>query len=261
MYVDESGNADYPRKTDARAGMRYLSLTGIAVSEDVCVNVLSSKIDNMKYLLTGDYDEKFTLHRDEIKDRKGVYNCLHDPEIEAKWNCLIEDLICDTDYVLFCVVIDKVQHQKSYTNPNHPYHYCLEVILERYIRFLSDVDGRGDVMFESRGKNEDDELRKQYERIFHYGNRYMSPNYIQRYLTSKDIKLKDKTKMIAGLEMADLLALVAKLDTLMMYGHIDHVASKFMQEMISWIANKYYGGGVKGCGRKMLGWDLTDIPK
>lgn len=256
LYVDESGNADYPKKNHTRADLRYLSLTGIAISENECANALSSKIDNMKYLLTGDYDEKFTLHRDEIKERKGIYSSLNDPEIEAKWNYLIEDLIRNTNYTLFCVVIDKSWHRENYPSPNHPYYYCLEVLLERYIRFLDSVNGRGDVMFESRGRNEDNELRKQYGRIFTYGNRYMPPSLIQRFLTSKDIKLKNKTQMIAGLEFADLLALVTKLDTLSIYGHIDHISSKFMQEMVAWVKDKYYERGVKGYGRKLLGEDI-----
>lgn len=258
LYVDESGSADYPKRTIDKAGKKYLSLTGVIITESECAKVLSNKIDNMKYLLTGDYDEKFTLHRDEIKDRKGIYNGLRNTEIEAKWNYLSEDLIRNTDYTLLCVVIDKPWHQETYASPNHPYYYCLEVILERYIRFLNEVSGCGDVMFESRGKNEDNELRKQYERFFRYGNRYMSPSHIQKYLTSKDIKLKNKEQMIAGLELADLLALVTKLDTLALYGHIDHVSSRFMQEMMAWVSNKYYRGGAKGYGRKLLGKDLAE---
>lgn len=253
LYVDESGSADYPKATNASAGRRYLALTGIAISEKECVNVLCPKIDNMKYLLTGDYDEKFTLHRDEIKDRKGVYAALGNPEIEAKWNRLMHDLICETDYTLFCVVIDKPWHQMHYESPNHPYYYCLEVLLERYVGFLGRCNGYGDVMFESRGKNEDNELRGQYSRIYTYGNRYLAPKTIQNRLTSKDIKLKNKDKMIAGLELADLLALATKLDTLKLYGHIDRIASKFMVELVQWLQTKYYGGGDMGYGRKLLG--------
>ena len=125
--------------------------------------------------------------------------------------------------------------------------------MERYVKFLENNNGYGDVMFESRGKNEDDELRNQYQRIYTYGNRYMSPHRISDCLTSKEIKLINKEKMIAGLELADLLALAAKLDTLMLYGHIDHIASRFMQELVEWLAPKYYSGGTTGYGRKLLG--------
>ena len=159
LYVDESGSADYPKKLTDSAGKRYLSLTGVAISENECANVLSSKIENLKYLLTKDYDEKFTLHRDEIKDRKGVYSALSDPKIEAQWNILMKDLITNTDYTLFCVVIDKNWHKQHYRTPNHPYYYCLEVIMERYVKFLENNNGYGCLLYTSPSPRDVEESR------------------------------------------------------------------------------------------------------
>lgn len=252
LYVDETGNASYPKGSPDAVGKRYLALTGIAISENTYANVLCPKIDNLKHLLTNDYDERFTLHRDEIKERSGYYAALKDPKVEAAWNTLMQDMIEKTDYTVFSVVIDKVEHRDKYPRPNHPYYYCLEVIIERYLKFLELNGGYGDILFESRGKSEDNELRRQYRRIYEYGNYYMSPKTIQQYLTSKDIKLKDKTRMIAGLELADLLALATKLDTLMLYGRINAIASTFMQDLLRWVEPKYYFEGKKGHGRKLL---------
>lgn len=252
LYVDESGTADYPHGFGAEAGKRYLSLTGVAISEQECHDVLCPTLDEMKFLLTGDRDEKFSLHRDEIKNRSGVYKKLADPEIEKKWNAMMEELIKNTDYRLFCVVIDKAWHKIQYTAPQHPYYYCMDVLIERYTKFLDIHNCKGDIMFESRGNKEDDELRKQYDRLYCNGSQYVSAQKIQQHLTSKDIKLKNKTQMISGLEFADLLALATKLDTLMLYDKIDDIASKFMRELVEWIGPKYYGNGKKGYGRKML---------
>ena len=252
LYVDETGNASYPRKAVSEVGKRYLALTGIAISEEEAVNSLSPRIDNLKYILTGDYDEHFSLHRDEIKDRRGIYSALLDAEIEAKWNNMIDDLVRNVDYTLFSVVIDKVKHMQKYQKPNHPYYYCMEVLIERYIKFLEMKNGHGDVMFESRGKTEDEELKRQYERIYIYGNRFLGATTIQSRLTSKKIKLKNKKQEIAGLEFADLLALATKLDTLRLYERVDHISSSFMSELIGAFQSKYYHNGAKGWGRKLL---------
>lgn len=254
LYVDETGNASYPRKETAAVGQRFLALTGIIISEDEYTNVLCPKIDNLKYFLTGDYDEKFTLHRDEIKNRSGVYAPLQDHTKEETWNELMEDLLKTTDYTIICAVIDKVEHKTRYPTPQHPYYYCLEVLLERYVRFLEEHNGVGDVMFEARGKAEDTELKRQYERLYTYGNRYMTSTMMQKHLTSHKLKIKDKSKMITGLELADLLALATKLDTLLLYGKINTVASKFMAELIGWINSKYRSkdGTRRGIGCKLL---------
>ena len=40
-----------------------------------------------------------------------------------------------------------------------PYHYCLAVMLERYVLFLERTKGIGDIMAESRGGKEDNRLK------------------------------------------------------------------------------------------------------
>ena len=252
LYVDETGNSSYPRRLDAEVGKRYLALTGIAISDYEYTHVLRPRIEEMKYLITGDRDEKITLHRDEIKDRTGAYSVLLDKSVERQWNELMKNLISETNFTLFCVVIDKVKHKKKYPQPNHPYYYCLEVLLERYYKFLEINNGRGDVMFESRGKKEDSELKRQYARIYEFGTSYVSAGAINQRFTSKDIKLKSKESRIEGLELADLLALATKLDTLMLFGEIGHISSKFMKDLIEWFSDKYYYSGRKGYGRKLL---------
>ena len=89
LYVDETGNSSYPRRLDAEVGKRYLALTGIAISDYEYTHVLRPRIEEMKYLITGDRDEKITLHRDEIKDRTGAYSVLLNKSVERQWNELI----------------------------------------------------------------------------------------------------------------------------------------------------------------------------
>ena len=64
----------------------------------------------------------------------------------------------------------------------------------------------GDVMAESRGGREDEELRAAFDITLQKGTRFHNPEQFQAVLTSGDIKLKKKEHAIAGLELADLLA-------------------------------------------------------
>ena len=253
MYVDESGTANYPNASlSAALNKRYLSLIGIIISEDEHHNVLEPAINELKYLLTNDYDEKFPLHRKDIKERQGIYSKLRDSATEKKWNFVVKNMIQNTDYKIICVVIDKPWHEAHYASPNHPYYYCMEILLERYVRFLDSIDSRGDVMFESRGGKEDNESKKQYRRIYDYGTGFVGVNMIQKRLTSKDLKLKNKKDCIGGLEFADMLSLATELDTLKLYGKGGAINSEFTKEVVEWIQGKYYYGGKKGYGRKLL---------
>lgn len=64
------------------------------------------------------------------------------------------------DYRVITVVIDKKLHRDQYQVWHFlPYHYCLAVLLERFVLFLHYGNYRGDVMIESRGGQEDHKLK------------------------------------------------------------------------------------------------------
>ncbi|MGQ9666008.1 MAG: hypothetical protein ACUVWB_01725, partial [Anaerolineae bacterium] len=104
------------------------------------------------------------------------------------------------------MVIDKQAHINRYGNAaHHPYHYCLTVLLERYCGFLNHLHANGDVMGESRGGAEDQQLKAAYQSVYENGTKSHEPTFFQRALTSKELKLKPKSANIAGLQIADLL--------------------------------------------------------
>lgn len=77
-------------------------------------------------------------------------------EAEANFNKDFLNLINELDYVVVSVLMDKKEHNMRYhTWKYDPYHYCMEIILERFFFFLEAVDSNGDVMIESRGGSED----------------------------------------------------------------------------------------------------------
>jgi hypothetical protein len=195
------------------------------------------------------------LHRKEIADQEGCFSKLADKEFEHTFNTEFLNMIKEVKFKVCTIVIDKQAHKNTYVNPEHPYHYCLELLLERYVAYLGNVKGTGDVLAESRGGKEDLELKGEYEKFYEKGSQYQSLEKVQKHLTSKQIKMKKKSEKIEGLELADLLSVPTKLDVLQTYGQIT-LEENFNKQIIEALKGKYYCspvfGNLKGYGKKLI---------
>lgn len=190
--------------------------------------------------------------------KKNAFVKLKDPAIETDFNQKLLSLYSEVDYKIICVVIDKTKHYKKYSKPDHPYHYSLECLLERYHNFLICTDGRGDVMAEARGKKEDGKIKEAYQKFYEQGTSFLSNTRFKTTLTSSDIKIKTKRDCEQGLEFADMLALATKLDVLYTFGQIDDLTPNFIKTIIDTIQPKYFtsrnfmSNQVKGFGKKFI---------
>jgi hypothetical protein len=151
-------------------------------------------------------DKPVVLHRSDIINRKGPFGVLCDQEIRERFDSGLLEVISRAKFLMTCMVIDKQKHMEKYTSPFHPYHYCLAAMLDRYSGWLNYKNIVGDVMAESRGKEEDLQLQQAYRRVYESGTLLFNHQHHQRALTSKNIKLKSKSVNIAGLQLADILA-------------------------------------------------------
>ncbi|TSC85350.1 MAG: hypothetical protein G01um101416_904 [Microgenomates group bacterium Gr01-1014_16] len=254
LYIDESGTHHY--STRDSVDKRYLGLTGIIVEVDAYTVDFQPRIDKIKKLFSRDPDNLPILHREDIINKRGVFGQLNEPAIENQFNSQLLDLTKNVAYCVCAVVIDKKSHLDKYQkSAEHPYHYCLKTMLERYLHFLM-TRGKGDVMAESRGKVEDIALKQVYDDFYHRGTYFCTKDYVQSYLTSKEIKIKNKDRGIAGLEFADLLSLATKLDVLSTYGVIPALTDNFNKTVTTYLQPKYCRGNnnqkIKGYGKKLL---------
>lgn len=255
LYIDESGTHNY--SNSEKIDKRYLALIGVIISEEENLNVIKPKVLAIKQMLADDLDELPVLHREDIIAKKGCFRKMEDIEIKAKYNELLLDLIDNPKYLICCVVLDKKAHLNRYgETAYHPYHYCLNILLERYTFFLEEDNSRGDVMAETRGKNEDSELRGAYKIFYNYGTYFRSKYSVQARLTSSEIKMKPKSAGIEGIELADLLSLASKLDTLHSHGQLAELTDNFCKQVIDKIQGKYRkdqtGVKINGFGRKLI---------
>lgn len=205
IYVDETGNSG--KKSLSDPNNQFLSLTGVIFEEVYARTVLEEKIASFKsHFFSSNGISPVILHRSDIVNKKGPFRILKDPVVENEFNLRLLRLLNNLDYTVITVVIDKYDHFNRYSVWHaHPYHYCLEVILERFIYFLNGTY-KGDLLFEARSKKQDKQLKKSYEYYFQKGTRYKSCSEIQECITTNQLKLKGKNSNISGLQVADLIA-------------------------------------------------------
>lgn len=256
LYIDESGDHTYNNSDDPEK--KYLGLTGCIFATSYYRNDFQPTFEKFKRdRFTYDPDDTVILHRKELINKQGHFSQLMDKSKEKNFNDGLLAIIENSKYTIVTVVIDKKSHKERYNEVAfHPYHYCLVALLERYCGFLHFHNVRGDVLAESRGGQEDMQLKEAYRRAYESGTNIRDASYFQQVLTSKEIKLKPKLANIAGLQLADLLAFPCKQDILLENKRIVKYYGKFGGRILDITKKKYnfrsYTGQVKGYGKVFL---------
>lgn len=206
LYIDEVGNSDLAASSNPNH--RYLSLTGVVIELGYVQQVVYPAIESLKVRYFGSHpDDPVILHRKEMLNKKYPFDSLRDPSIEAAFNIELLELLHRLDYVVFSTVIDKLDHKQRYqTWRFDPYHYCLTVLVERFVLWLKERKMNGDVMAESRGGKEDLRLKDSFSRVYEKGSEFIEPAIFGKYLTSSQLKVKPKSANVSGLQFADILA-------------------------------------------------------
>jgi len=254
IYIDEVGNNDLGSSDSPNH--RYLSLTGLIFELDYVKNVVSPKTEKLKTKYFNYHpDEPLILHRKELVNKKYPFNSLNDPLLEQEFNQEFLNLITELNYVIISVLIDKKEHKIKYSTWKYdPYHYCMEILIERFFFFLENHSALGDVMIESRGGKEDIRLKKSFAYIFETGTNFIEADRLQKRFTSKELKVKQKQLNIAGLQLADLLAHPSRRFMFRNYGIDEGKKFVFGDKIIDVLTKKYYTGkmGIEGYGIKLL---------
>ena len=255
LYVDEVGNPDL--RASQNPNHRYLSLTGVIFELEYVRTTVFPAVESLKARYFNSHpDEPLILHRKELVNKRYPFHALRDAAIEKAFNNDLLTLLRNLNYVVITTVIDKLEHQRRYSVWRYdPYHYCLAVLVERYVLWLESHGETGDVMAESRGGKEDRRLKDSFSRLYANGTDYVEATKFTQYLTSKQLKVKPKSNNIAGLQIADLIAHPSYKATLArrsgkpLPANFGGKIAQILEE------EKYYrspGGKIYGWGRKWL---------
>ena len=201
-------------------------------------------------------DDPIIFHRKEILNAKPPFEALRDQQVRERFDQDLLSLMTSWDYTVISVCIDKKNHRDTYNVWRYePYHYCLAVLLERFMFFLEQKNSQGDAMAESRGGKEDRRLKDAYTRLWEQGTDFIRPEAFQRVLTSRQLKVKGKANNIAGLQLADLIAHPSRSEILLpKKGQVLRELAPFAQAVIEILQRKYYRrfGRAIGYGKKFL---------
>jgi len=145
--------------------------------------------------------------------------------------------------------------QAHWTN-KEPYHYCAEVMAEKFVQFLERKDGCGDVYAESRKNRKDSALGKAFAEACATGTRYVpEPERFAERLTTSLIKFRTKPDNTTGLQVADTYA-KPSFDRVMFQRDKTHVRTPFSERMGTLLYNSKYdrsaGGSRWGYGMKYI---------
>ncbi len=255
MYVDEVGNSDLGASQDPNH--RYLSLTGVILELEYVDAVVFSAIESLKRKYFGSHpDEPVILHRKELVNKNFPFQALRDPTVALEFDREFLSLLRDLEYVVITVVIDKLEHQQRYHVWRFdPYHYCLTVLVERYVLWLKRRNVVGDVMAESRGGKADRRLKDSFERVYSRGSDFVTPEEFAQCLSSRELKVKPKANNIAGLQLADVVAHPSFRASLASHNHESLLANLGGQVAEILETSKYNrspSGEIDGWGRKWL---------
>jgi len=252
MYVDECGNPDL--ESSDNPIHRFLSLTGVIISLDYVREVLNPQIESLKTKYFGSHpDDPIILHRKEVLNAKYPFEALRDKKLRKQFDVELLDLLRTWEYTVVTVCLDKKAHKEAYTVWRYaPYHYCLALLLERYVFFLDQNEANGDVIAESRGGHEDRKLKDSFSGLWKSGTEYLSPERFHEVFTRKQLKVKPKANNISGLQLADIIAHPSRTEVLKENGKRSDDLAPFAQKIAVILKRKYYQQEGKVFAKKFI---------
>jgi len=252
MYVDECGNPDL--ESSDNPIHRFLSLTGVIIELEYVGSTLFGQMESLKSKYFASHpDDPIILHRKEIVNAKYPFEALKDDKTRQQFDAELLDLLKTWEYAVVTVCLDKQAHKETYRVWRYePYHYCLALLIERYVIFLEQRQAEGDVLAESRGGKEDRRLKDSFSRLWKSGTEYVSPERIQNVLTSKQLKVKPKANNISGLQIADIIAHPSRTEILLENGKRNVELAPFAKQVVAILQGKYYQHEGRIFGKKFL---------
>lgn len=208
LYVDEVGDASFRNcHTTAR---RFLSLTGVALHLAAAAETVAPDLERLKRDHFGahpDDERRLVLHRRDILNRNGPFGVLLQPERAAAFDAALFEAFERWPYTVFTVVLDKHAFRERHpTDRPEAYAHALEAVVGCYAAWLAERAARGDVMVESRAGKDDRRLKDAYTELLTTGGPDVDLPCLLESLTSRQLKVRNKTDAVPGLQLADLLA-------------------------------------------------------
>lgn len=235
LFLDESGDhslesidKDYPA----------FVLGGVIIDRTYYRTVVEPRVRKLKEDF---FDDEVVFHTTDIIRGKNGFEVFSDQEIRQAFYEELNTLMWELEYTVIACAIKKDAHLEQYgPHAADPYAYSLEVVVERFVHIIGDVDHGGMIFAEKRRPDLDRELERTWRKLREEGCSYASAEKVDGRII--DLSLKDKRANAVGLELADLV--VSPIGRMVIgkprQQDWDIVESKFRR-----VGNTYVGYGLK----------------
>lgn len=198
IYVDESGDANLENPNPSYP---LFVLAFCIFQKSTYSAFVSPSIQNLKFKHFG--HDAVVLHEREIRQQVQPFVFLKSKDKRHIFMNDLNDLVASSEMVVIAASIHKMALKERYRYPENPYHLALKFCMERLAKFLANrgqSDRATHIIFEKRGKDEDNELELEFLRIKD------GANYSSAKMDGMKIIFADKKANSGGLQLADLIA-------------------------------------------------------
>ncbi|WP_017793441.1 DUF3800 domain-containing protein [Leucobacter salsicius] len=197
IYVDESGDHDL---SSINAQYPVFVLSFCIFHIPTYVGQIVPEIQRLKFKYFG--HDMVILHETEIRKQEHPFQILRNKDVREEFMSDLSGIIGRSPFTIVASAIEKERYKAHAGTTENPYHVALEYGLERVFMFLQGVGQRGKVthvVFEGRGKKEDDELELEFRRI-------MDRTHMNGMADTLRFLCVSKKSNSAGLQLADMTA-------------------------------------------------------
>ncbi|WP_458042813.1 MULTISPECIES: DUF3800 domain-containing protein [Bacteria] len=204
VYVDESGDHSL---TPINADFPMFTLAFCVFKKENYIDGVVPTLERLKFDFWG--HDAVVLHEADICKQTGAFSILRsDPALRARFFERLNSAIEGAAFDVIASTIDKRRLVDRYPAPMSPYEIALLFCMERLLELLINRFQRGrrvQIVFESRGRNEDRDLKLEFRRISAnrsgWGYRRMDFGLIDF-----ECLIVPKAANSSGLQLADLVA-------------------------------------------------------
>ncbi len=196
VYVDESGDHSL-ESIDPRYPVFVLAFCIFNKSE--YAKNITTAVQEFKFKHFG--HDMVLLHEFDIRKATKEFVMLVNKEKRSAFMSGLNQLINESAFTVVSTAIKKKLLKEKYADPANPYHLALGFGLERVYSFLREkqqVEEKTHIIFECRGKKEDNDLELAFRRVCDGENHWGKLPF--------NIVFADKKSNSCGLQLADLVA-------------------------------------------------------
>ena len=201
LYIDECGDQNLE---NFNPSFPVFTLCGVLISK-ANKRKIEEEFNALKMEFWGTHD--VIIHSREIRRCKNEFINLLDPDIKKRFYERVNAILSQNQvYVVVACTILKEPFIGLFSNTEDVYGLSLSYLIERSIFCVDDSceSASIDIIFEKRGRIEDKNLTRFYNRLRVTGTKLVEPKRLQGHIGSFTSRAKKEN--IIGLQIADLIA-------------------------------------------------------